>query len=181
MLVDVSTSVQHRLHVPRKQTNSSCNKLLIKWPTKYSCKWEFDFQAGQPLPSSSNSRFQYKILEPTNTPALYSPVNVIDEENVSDAENCPQRVKMPVNVELKPLDESQEFVFPTIKSPKKVLKKTGKQIYSTPKKSRNTQLTEFMNYRKRRSVTAAKSSPFKSARNQHTNRAFASRRHSLAE
>lgn len=144
----------------QQANNEFVQQMIAQMTQEYNQKWEFDFEAGQPLPSSSHSRFHYKEVETNAMPSVYSPVIhsspvSIDEENVSDSENCCMRASLMnnsnrladlANNSLKsksePLsaDESMEFVLPC-QSPKKLLKKPSASAYSTPKKSRVTQLT----------------------------------------
>jgi hypothetical protein len=117
-------------------------KLMTEMAHKYCQKWEFDFEAGQPLPSSSNSRFHYKQIQINTMPSVYSPITHSSsmstyEENLSDAEN---RFNDLSNKSVK----SDEFVFPA-NSQKKMLKKPSKSAYSTPKKGRATLMTGNVN------------------------------------
>lgn len=117
---------------------------LTQMANDYRHKWEFDFEIGQPLPSSSSSRFHYKLIDIAVIPSIYSPLvhSPKEEENLSDSENCPSRlVALVNNVSKLNTPESKDFVLPQIKSPKKVLKKPSNSTYLTPKKARITQLT----------------------------------------
>lgn len=152
-----TSSARRRLNFGMTETTREANDrfvaaLMNQMAESYRSKWEFDFDAGQPLPSSSESRFRYSLLDASSTPLPYhtnvhSPSPSSDEENISDAENAP----LPAPINLNCLDESaassvdlssESFEF---ESPKKVLRKPNGSAYATPKKLRQSQLNgEFI-------------------------------------
>ncbi|CAD5211398.1 unnamed protein product [Bursaphelenchus okinawaensis] len=58
---------------------------LLKDISRKQCeKWGFDFELDQPMPSSSNSRFEWTVVKNEDVPFFYRSVEIIEE---TDSEN----------------------------------------------------------------------------------------------
>ncbi|KAI6226191.1 hypothetical protein M3Y99_01318800 [Aphelenchoides fujianensis] len=172
----------------REATDSFLDELMAQLAEKQREKWEFDFEHGVPLAATSSSRFVYKELDTLVLPPLYrpdaqSPLSSVEEEGESDAENS---LPSPVNLnalaggatsrlslESDSCGELEEFYSSY------GLKKPAHAKHTTPKKTRQSAIGDFMSRRKHpRSTVKSPESPIR--RRSVRFSPYTPRRHSMA-
>lgn len=115
-------------------------RLIHEMSEEYKRKWEFDFINDAPLPTTSDSKFTYTQIDPSEVPGFYrvssypschsSPVSDSDSENKSP-DTLDSSLRTEESFLMPTSDESGAFYDQSVED---ILKASTKKPTATPKK-----------------------------------------------